>query len=61
MQNRDSKLLTYREIQKMFDLVDKITYDTPIECNRLISQMKKGSIRLNKPQERCTELGTEIF
>ena len=61
IENRDSKLLTYREIQKMFDLVDKVTYDTPTECNKLISRKRKGSIRLNKPQERCTGFGEEIF
>ena len=61
IENRDSKLLTYREIQKMFDLVDKITFDTPTECNKLISRKRKGSIRLNKPQERCTGFGEEIF
>ena len=61
IENRDSKLLTYREIQKMFDLVDKVTYDTPTECNKLISRKRKGSIRLNKPQERCTSFGEEIF
>lgn len=61
LENRDSKLLTYREIQKMFDLVDKVTYDTPTECNKLISQKRNCSIRLNKPQERSTGFSEEIF
>ena len=61
IENRDSKLIKYREIKKMFDLVDKVTYDTPTECNKLISRKRKGSIRLNKPQERCTGFGEEIF
>lgn len=61
LENRDTQTITYREIQKMFDLIDKVTYDTPTECNELIKQKRKGSIRLNKPQERCAGFSEEIF
>lgn len=61
LENRDTQTITYREIQKMFDLIDKVTYDTPTECNELIKQKRKGSIRLNKSQERCTGFSEEIF
>lgn len=45
LENRDTKNITYREIQKQFQLVDKITYDTPMLCNELIKlKLKKKEV-----------------
>ena len=45
LENRNTKNITYREIQKQFHLVDKVTYDTPMLCNELIDwKQKKQSL-----------------
>lgn len=60
LENRDTQKMTYREIQKMFDLIDKVTYDTPTICSKLIKQTEDTIKRINST-ERCTGFGEEIF
>lgn len=61
LENRDTQNITYREIQKMFNLVNKVTYDTPIECNKIIKHKSKNKSTKHKTIERNTELSEEIF
>lgn len=56
LENRHSQKIKYRDIQNMFNLIDTVTYDTPLECTRLIEQ-KRNSLRT----ERSAELGPEVF
>lgn len=58
LENRDSQRITYRQIQKQFHLVDKINYDTPALCTKLIKQKQKEQV---SEKERVVELSSEIF
>lgn len=60
LENRDTQTITYREIQKKFNLVDTVTYDTPTLCSKLIKQAKDTMRRINST-ERCTGFSEEIF
>ena len=60
LENRDTKNITYREIQKQFQLVDKITYDTPMLCNELIKlKLKKKEVLYGV--ERNISVDPEVF
>lgn len=43
--NRETKELSYRNIQIKFNLIDKVTFDTPEECDNLIKQIKDKTNR----------------
>ena len=58
LENRDSQRITYRQIQKHFNLVDKINYDTPSLCTKLIKQKQQ---ECNIEKERVVELSSEVF
>mgnify|MGYP002672150678 CR=1 FL=1 len=60
LENRDTQKITYREIQKKFNLIDPVTFDTPTLCNKLIKQVKDTIRRINST-ERCTGFSGEIF
>lgn len=60
LENRDTQTITYREIQKKFNLIDPVTYDTPTLCSKLIKQIK-DTIRKINSTERCTGFSGEIF
>ena len=60
LENRDTQTITYREIQKKFNLIDPVTYDTPTLCSKLIKQIK-DTIRKINSTERCTGFSEEIF
>lgn len=60
LENRDTQTITYREIQKKFNLIDPVTYDTPTICSKLIKQTEDTIKRINST-ERCTGFSEEIF
>ena len=60
LENRDTQTMTYREIQKKFNLIDPVTYDTPTFCSKLIKQTEDTIKRINST-ERCTGFSEEIF
>ena len=60
LENRNTKQITYRNIQKQFHLIDKVTYDTPEICNDLI-KIKKKIQRYNETIKDETQLSNEIF
>lgn len=41
IENRDTQNIKYRDIQRMFNLQDKITYDTPEEIDKLLEKHKQ--------------------
>lgn len=60
LENRDTQTITYREIQKKFNLIDPVTYDTPTICSKLIKQTEDTIKRINST-ESCTGFSEEIF
>lgn len=40
LENRDTRVIPYRQIQKQFNLVEKVTWTTPENCNRIIMYKK---------------------
>lgn len=60
LENRDTQTIPYREIQKKFNLIDPVTYDTPTICSKLIKQTEDIIRRINS-SERCTGFSEEIF
>ena len=60
LENRDTQTITYRQIQKKFNLIDPVTYDTPTICSKLIKQTEDIIRRINST-ERCTGFSEEIF
>lgn len=60
LENRDTQTITYREIQKKFNLIDPVTYDTPTICSKLIKQTEDTIKRINST-ERCTGFSEEVF
>lgn len=60
LENRDTQTITYREIQKKFNLINPVTYDTPTICSKLIKQTEDTIKRINST-ERCTGFSEEIF
>lgn len=60
LENRDTQTISYREIQKKFNLIDPVTYDTPTICSKLIKQTEDAIRRINSA-ERCTGFSEEIF
>lgn len=60
VENRDTQTISYREIQKKFNLIDPVTYDTPTICSRLIKQTEETIKRINST-ERCTGFSEEVF
>nr|DAP55301.1 MAG TPA: Dna polymerase B [Caudoviricetes sp.] len=60
LENRDTQTISYREIQKKFNLIDPVTYDTPTICSKLIKQTEDIIRRINST-ERCTGFSEEIF
>lgn len=41
LENRGSRNISYRDIRKMFNLVDTVSYDTPSEITKILKQIKK--------------------
>lgn len=60
LENRDTQTISYREIQKKFNLIDPVTYDTPTICSKLIKQTQDTIRRINST-ERCTGFSEEVF
>lgn len=56
LENRNTKQITYIDIQKQFHLVDKVTYDTPELCDDLIKKKSRECNQLNR-----NKLSKEIF
>lgn len=40
LENRDTRNITYKEIQKQFELVESVTYNTPDVCDMLIDRIE---------------------
>ena len=59
IENRDTQDIKYRDIQRMFNLQDKITYDTPEEIDKLIEKYKQEE-EYSKNRSRL-EVSDEFF
>ena len=59
IENRDTQNIKYRDIQRMFNLQDKITYDTPEEIDKLIEKYKQEE-EYSKNSSRV-EVSEEFF
>lgn len=59
IENRDTQDIKYRDIQRMFNLQDKITYDTPEEIDKLIEKYKQEE-EYSKNSSRV-EVSDEFF
>lgn len=65
IENRESRNITYREIQKMFNLIDTVTYDTPSEVSRILEQINKEEKKCKNKERiintRCTGLSDKVY
>lgn len=65
IENRESRNIAYRDIQKMFNLVDTVSYDTPSEINNILKRINKEEKEREKQERilssRCTGLSKEVY
>lgn len=65
LENRESRNISYRDIQKMFNLVDTVSYDTPSEITKILKQIKKEEKERKEHERilssRCTEVSDEVY
>lgn len=59
IENRDTQNIKYRDIQRMFNLQNKITYDTPEEIDKLLEKHKQEE-EYSKNSSRV-EVSDEFF
>lgn len=60
LENRDTRNITYKEIQKQFELIESVTYNTPDVCDMLIERIRRQE---NLKQRKLNNLpfGKEVF
>lgn len=65
IENRESRNIAYRDIQKMFNLVDTVSYDTPSEINNILKRINKEEKEREKQERilnsRCTGVSDEVY
>ena len=65
VENRESRNIAYRDIQKMFNLVDTVSYDTPSEINNILKRINKEEKEREKQERiqnsRCKGLSDEVY
>jgi len=60
LENRDTRNITYKEIQKQFELIESVTYNTPDVCDMLIDRIKCEE-NLERRRLNNTPFSKEIF
>ena len=60
LENRDTRNITYKEIQKQFELIESVTYNTPDVCDMLIDRIKCED-DLERRRLNNTSFSKEVF
>lgn len=60
LENRDTRNVTYKDIQKQFQLIESVMYNTPDVCDMLIDRIKCEG-ELERRRSKDTLLSKEVF
>lgn len=60
LENRDTRNITYKEIQKQFELIESVSYNTPDVCDMLIERIRCEE-DLEQRKLNSSPFGKEVF